>query len=58
METISMIGATQNAIDSMEMNINMKKTIELMSKNYALEGEREAMQSMSLSNVLKESWTQ
>ena len=51
METMSMVTATQNAIDSMEMNINTKKTIELMSKNYALEAERAAMQSMSLSSV-------
>ena len=33
------------------MNINTQKTIELMSKNYALETEREAMQSMSLSSA-------
>ena len=51
METMSMINANQNAIDSMKLNINTKKTIELMSKNYALEAEREAMQSMSLSNA-------
>jgi hypothetical protein len=51
METMSMVTATQNAIDSMDMNFNAQKTFDLMSKNFAREVEREAMETMSLSSV-------
>jgi hypothetical protein len=51
METMSMINANQNAIDSMKMNFNTQKTIDLMTKSFAREAAREAMETMSLSSV-------